>query len=838
MLKKLLQASLLLLFTAPGAAQTTVKGVVEDSATHERLVNASVTYLRKGKTLKYVRTDQQGQFAFTVEKVEMGDQVQASMMSYGKRRRGIPLNAAKSIVLSLPAETFMLKEVKVQGSRITGGRDTITYDLTRFATERDNSLKDVLKKLPGVDVAKNGAIAYNGKEISRFTVEGLDLTGGRYNQLTENIRAKDVKKAEIVEHDQPIKALEKRVVTDNVGMNVTLRDEARDKLMATLRPYILFDDPTHVAGSANIRQIGKKKQRMYDVAYDRKGQDISDSYNILGYNWNRLIAATLPSWYTAPSLSAPIDADLLRFNTSQRYGVNQLTKTKDDDELRVSALYSRSVERQQTQNTSLYYLDNKADKAPTVTSEDKHLTIKSDCFSAELEHKTNKEDHYGNEVIMIGASQKDGLSELTGTARQITQQVRTPQIDISGSLYRLFPLRAGDQLTWKSILDYHHSVNDLYIYDERNRLRTNLWHTRHQLNWTRKRGLWTQQYEGGIMAENTHTEQDNWHLRAFANPSWQLKTDELRLSLYPNFSIERFVRQQQTKLLLSPSVYFNWQPSSRHELTASTSYSESTGSVRDYALDGYQRDYRTWYVSSGIIPLTRHLTAQLGYHYKRPIRELFINASLTAGRTWSNTTTDMRIVDGNYYYSLKEMHSHNDALSGEVIGSKGFHELHLKTSLSVEGSLSKGQQLSSDRWIDYRSRSLTLNPTILFAPAWCEVEYKGSFSFYGNRASEQTMRTLFNWTQQLTLTSTIDKVDISWAFVHYRNELQENNVMNTLLSNASITWRLKKVRLKAQLLNLFNKKDYVVTTYSGVATTTNCYVLRPRELVISAEFNL
>lgn len=74
--------------------------------------------------------------------------------------------------------------------------------------------------------------------------------------------------------------------------------------------------------------------------------------------------------------------------------------------------------------------------------------------------------------------------------------------------------------------------------------------------------------------------------------------------------------------------------------------------------------------------------------------------------------------------------------------------------------------------------------------------------------------------------------------VHYRNELQEGNVMNAMLSNAAVTWRLKKVRLKAQLRNIFNKKDYSMTTYSGVAVISNSYVLRPRELVLSAEFNL
>ena len=88
------------------------------------------------------------------------------------------------------------------------------------------------------------------------------------------------------------------------------------------------------------------------------------------------------------------------------------------------------------------------------------------------------------------------------------------------------------------------------------------------------------------------------------------------------------------------------------------------------------------------------------------------------------------------------------------------------------------------------------------------------------------------------LTSTIGKVDLSWKFVHHRNELQAGNTLNTLLSDASVTWRLKSVRLKAALNNLFNKQAYEETIYTGIATSTTSYLLRPRELILSAEFSL
>ena len=167
---------LALLFAVQLTAQTMVRGTVADSTSHEPLPGATVQYLRKGKAIKFARTNEQGEFRFELESVEMGDQLQATMMGYAKRRCGVSMSG-RAVTLSLPEESFLLKEVMVQGGRIHGGRDTITYDLTRFATERDNSLKDVLRRLPGVEVAQSGQIAYNGQEISRFTVEGLDLTG-------------------------------------------------------------------------------------------------------------------------------------------------------------------------------------------------------------------------------------------------------------------------------------------------------------------------------------------------------------------------------------------------------------------------------------------------------------------------------------------------------------------------------------------------------------------------------------------------------------------------------------------------------------------------------------
>lgn len=74
--------------------------------------------------------------------------------------------------------------------------------------------------------------------------------------------------------------------------------------------------------------------------------------------------------------------------------------------------------------------------------------------------------------------------------------------------------------------------------------------------------------------------------------------------------------------------------------------------------------------------------------------------------------------------------------------------------------------------------------------------------------------------------------------VYYHNEIASSPSVSTFLMDASAVWRLKGVRIRALLRNILNKKEYTTTTYSGVGIFTNSYELRPREFLISIQFNL
>ena len=131
-------------------------------------------------------------------------------ISYEKESERVTLKERVTKVdMILTPKAVSLKEVTVKpdplrqkGERLRVGEHssgiTLSHNLASFLGKGDVTLEDGLKRLPGVDVLKNGGISYMGKPISQFNIEGMDLLGGKYNLATRNIPADYVTQVEIV----------------------------------------------------------------------------------------------------------------------------------------------------------------------------------------------------------------------------------------------------------------------------------------------------------------------------------------------------------------------------------------------------------------------------------------------------------------------------------------------------------------------------------------------------------------------------------------------------------------------------------------------------------------
>ena len=190
-MKSLLYISILLITAYNLSAQQVIKGTVTDAGNGQPVDAATVQIRKTGRQLPltYTLTKADGTFILPLHQADDSLFVHVSLLGYKAIRQKI--TAGTRLLIRLEPEIFTLKEVEIRPGRVYGQHDTINYDVSQFISPKDEAIKDVLKKLPGVDVDDDGKISYNGKNISKFYVEGMDLTDGRYNQLTNNLQAGD-----------------------------------------------------------------------------------------------------------------------------------------------------------------------------------------------------------------------------------------------------------------------------------------------------------------------------------------------------------------------------------------------------------------------------------------------------------------------------------------------------------------------------------------------------------------------------------------------------------------------------------------------------------------------
>ena len=98
------------------------------------------------------------------------------------------------------------RNVTVKASKVREHGDTLTYNVATFADQNDRNIGDVLARIPGFEVNKqNGQIKYEGKPISKFYIEGLDMLGDKYGIATNSLPQVDVGSVQVMRNHQPIR---------------------------------------------------------------------------------------------------------------------------------------------------------------------------------------------------------------------------------------------------------------------------------------------------------------------------------------------------------------------------------------------------------------------------------------------------------------------------------------------------------------------------------------------------------------------------------------------------------------------------------------------------------
>lgn len=98
--------------------------------------------------------------------------------------------------IGLNLNTVVIKGVVVP---VVVKTDTVEYNAGAFKVRENAVVEDVLKKLPGVEVAKDGSIKAQGETITRVRVDGKDFFGSDPLLATKNLPADMVDKIQVID---------------------------------------------------------------------------------------------------------------------------------------------------------------------------------------------------------------------------------------------------------------------------------------------------------------------------------------------------------------------------------------------------------------------------------------------------------------------------------------------------------------------------------------------------------------------------------------------------------------------------------------------------------------
>ena len=103
------------------------------------------------------------------------------------------------IHMSEDAEMLDAAHVSAIGNPIEIRQDTVIFNASSFIMGENSMLEDLLKRMPGMEVSKDGTVKYNGQAIDKITVGGKTFFFDDPKMALKNLPAKVVDKVKIID---------------------------------------------------------------------------------------------------------------------------------------------------------------------------------------------------------------------------------------------------------------------------------------------------------------------------------------------------------------------------------------------------------------------------------------------------------------------------------------------------------------------------------------------------------------------------------------------------------------------------------------------------------------
>lgn len=880
-LRKIAGVLLCVLFATFGHAQT-IRGAVKDTAGNSiPFTTVSLKNSLSNAIITYTVADSNGIFAIQVPASAVGKNLTVEVHSIGYLTglKKIP-GADTMLNFILTTTSTQLQEVIATSRhpvlRING--DTLNYRVSEFANPQDQAIIDVIKKLPGITVARDGTIRYNNKPVSGVYLGGDDLLDDKYSIATNNIPQGTVSQVQVIQNNQPVKVLQNKIMSEDVALNLVFKKSAKIQLIG--QESIGLGLPGKYDVDLNAMMFKNNYKAINYVGGNNIGYDMQKelvSHNLMDYL--QRIDNTVPS----PVLSlGPVNTPELAdnrflFNKAGIVNLNNLIKVKKNVQLRVNAYYLHDARRQDFKQQTRFFLPGDTAEYNEV----QHNRSIHSIFHGQFTLSINREKYYLNNILQVDHKNSTAHSELKTDSSAVNQLLHDNTRSFSNEFSLISAGKSNKIIQLYSYIShstkpeklaispgYNASLfnNDIPYAQLVQRIDIPGWYTNNYFSFRRPSKLITQSYRAGFsvqsqtlqsdlsIVQNNHTvnlqsdsawNQVNWtKKKLYVEGAYDLPGTILKARLTIPVTLQQVSYSGNPYLLnghlagvyTNPQLNVKWKVSTENYVNFFYTYRNGVGTILDIYPGYVLTNYRTLYANNADLAEQQEHQAGAGFSCRKAIKLFFWNINALYDHTGANNIV-ATLFTNNIQQGVVLPYP-NTTRSWMVNGSISKYIFVLRTTISggMQWRRTNSVQLQNNTILPFKTFSeifnlntdtkITNKINVSYKGTWTQAQSHSAFGITTSRVNQLVQQVAINY-------DPADVVYFKLSGEHYFTRRKGSPDLSYFFVDASLRFSITKWKTDFEIsaANFLNVKKYNALYLSANTFTTNSFTLPGRILL-------
>ncbi|GAA0760470.1 carboxypeptidase-like regulatory domain-containing protein [Psychroflexus lacisalsi] len=263
-------------------SQIVISGSVKDEKDNVFSVSVILKDSLSKFIIEYTYSDNDGNYQLKINKSGKFNMLFASL---GYQSKTVPIVISPNqdnleIDVILIEKSMDLDEVIILAERpIRVQNDTITFKSKYFTDGTEQTVEDLLRRIPGLQIDSEGTIKVGNQEIEKLMVDGDDLFERGYKLLSKNMPAYPIEEVEVLKNYSNNRLLKGVEDSEKVALNLKLDEKSKRIWFGNIEAGHGNDGFYEL--KTNLMNFGKKNKYYFLTNFNSTGYDATGDINQL-----------------------------------------------------------------------------------------------------------------------------------------------------------------------------------------------------------------------------------------------------------------------------------------------------------------------------------------------------------------------------------------------------------------------------------------------------------------------------------------------------------------------------------------------------------------------------